>query len=197
VKPKFPSIAIGVLAFAALCGCSTSPTANFYTLSAAGPGADAYTVHPISVVVGPVSVPDLVDRPQLVIRVSENQVKLDEFARWADPVKTQIPSVIVADLAQFLDGARVSAYPQGGDPGATYTVRIEVQRFDGTPGDAATVEALWSVSPPKSVASLTGRTIVREQCAGPGYEALAAAYSTALAAVSRDIAVALHARLSQ
>jgi uncharacterized protein len=196
VKGTFRFIVIA-LALAALGGCSTSPTASFYTLGAVGAGADAYTVRPISVVVAPVTVPDLVDRPQFVIRVSENQVKLDEFARWADPVKTQIPRVIAADLAMFLQGARVSVYPQGEEAGAAYRVRVEVQRFDGAPGDAATVDALWSVSPPKSVTSMTGRTLVREPCAGAGDDALAAAYSTALAAVSRDIAEAIHTSLSQ
>lgn len=196
MKGTFRLIVIA-LALIALGGCSTSPTASFYTLGAVGASADAYTVRPISVVVAPVTVTDLVDRPQFVIRISENQVKLDEFARWADPVKTQIPRVIAADLAVFLQGARVSVYPQGEEPGSAYRVRVEVQRFDGAPGDAATVDALWAVSPPKGASSLTGRTLVREPCAGTGYDALAAAYSTALAAVSRDIAEAIHTRLSQ
>jgi uncharacterized lipoprotein YmbA len=197
VKRIFPSIVI-VLAVTALGGCSTSPTASFYTLGAVGgTQKDTYSGSPISVIVGPVTVPDLVDRPQFVIRVSANQVKLDEFARWADPVKTQIPRVIAADLASSLQGSRVSVYSQGDDPASVYRVRVEIQRFDGAPGDAATIEALWSVSPPKSRASLIGRTIVREPCAGPGYDALAAAYSTALAAVSREIAVAIQASVSQ
>ena len=166
-------------------------------MGAAAAGEDLYTVRPISVVVAPVTVPDLVDRPQFVIRVSENRVKLDEFARWAGPVKSQIPRVMAADLALFLHGARVSVYPQDTDPGAAYRVRVELQRFDGAPGDAATVEALWSVSPPKGVSPLTGRTLVRESGAGTDYDALAAAYIRALGAVSRDIAAAIHASLSK
>jgi uncharacterized lipoprotein YmbA len=192
----FLSLAM-TLTVAVLGGCSTSPTASFYTLGAAAVRENVYTVSPISVVVASVTVPELVDRPQFLIRVSENQVKLDEFARWADPVKSQIPRAMAADLAQFLNGARVSVYPQGDDPGATYRVRVEVQRFDGAPGDAATVEALWSVSPPKGVSPLTGRTLVREPCASTGYDALAAAYSRALGVVSRDIAAAIHASLSK
>lgn len=196
MKRIFPSIVI-VLAVAVLGGCGTSPTASFYTLGATGAQKDADSGSPISVVVAPVTVPELVDRPQFVIRVSANQVRLDEFARWADPLKAQIPRVIAADLASSLQGARVSVYPQGDDAAAAYRVRVEVQRFDGAPGDAATIEALWSVLPPKSRVPLSGQTTVREPCAGPGYDALAAAYSTALAAVSRDIAVAIQARLSQ
>jgi uncharacterized protein len=184
-----------VLIAAALAACSSSPTASFYTLGAASPQGGAHTVRPISVVVASVTVPELVDRPQFVVRLSENQVKLDEFARWADPVKSQIPRVVAADLAVLLAGARVSVYPQEGDAGNAYRVRIELQRFDGAPGEGATVEALWSVSPPKGGALMSGRTVVHEPVAAPGYEALTAAYSAGLGAVSQDIAAAIQAGL--
>jgi uncharacterized lipoprotein YmbA len=95
-----------------------------------------------------------------------------------------------------LPGARVSVYPQDSDPGATYRVRIEIQRFDGTPGEAATVEALWSVSPPKGGSPLTGHALVRDPCGGPSDDALTAAYSKALDTLSHDIAVAIRTSLS-
>lgn len=186
---------ITVLALAVLVGCSTSPTASFFTLDAVNIQRDTYPARGISVVVGAVSVPDLVDRPQFVIRQSENQVKLDEYSRWADSLKSQIPRVVAADLAQYLQGARVSVTWSGENAAAVYRVRIEIQRFDGAPGDAATVEALWSVVPPKGGAELTGRTVAREPCAAADSAALAAAYSRALDAVSRDIAGAIHGRL--
>jgi hypothetical protein len=145
--------------------------------------------------VASVTVPELVDRPQFVIRVSDNQVKLDEYSRWADSLKSQIPRVVAADLAQYLQGARVSLIGQADDTAAAYHVRIDIQRFDGAPGEAATVEALWSVSPPKGAASLPGRTLAREQCSAADAGALAAAYSRALDAVSRDIAAAIHSSL--
>ena len=186
-----------MLALLLFGACSTSPTASFYTLGPADGDANAYTVRPIDVLVAPVTVPELVDRPQFVIRVSENQVKLDEFSRWADSLKSQIPRVIAADLTRYLNGARVSVYPQDGDAAATYRVQVEIQRFDGAPGDAATVEALWSVSPPKGGAAPSGHSLVREPCPAADAGALAAAYSKALGAVSRDIAAAIHRAVPQ
>jgi uncharacterized protein len=43
----------------------------------------------------------------------------------------------------------------------------------------------------------TGRTVAREATQGPGYEALAAAHSRALATVSADIAAAIRASASR
>lgn len=179
------------VALAALCSCASSPKSEFYTLSPQAPQASAPAATPITVLIGVVTVPELVDRPQIVVRSSDNKVEIDEFARWADPLKTQIPSVVRADLAQLLDSSFVSTRPMGGDPASAYRVQLDVQRFDATLGDATMVDVLWSVNPPGKMPLRSGRSTVRTPCAGAGYDAVVAAYSTALATVSRDIAAAI------
>jgi len=180
-----------LLAAAALAGCS-SPKSSFYTLSSdAAPGRAPATAQ-YSVEIGAVTVPDVVDRPQLVTRSGANQVTINEFARWAEPLKSEIPRVIADNLTQLLDGVRVSVYPQHANPD-DYQVLIEVQRFDSALGEAATVEVLWTVKAPKGGASKTGRSVAREAAAGASYDALVAAHSRALASISRDIAAAVRA----
>jgi uncharacterized lipoprotein YmbA len=175
------------LIVAMLAGCATRK-ADFYTLSPETPGESVSAATMITVAVGAVTVPELVDRPQIVVRAGAHQVDIDEFARWAEPLKSQIPRVVAANLAQLLNTPRVSAYPVTGDPAVAYRVRLDVQRFDAVLGEAVTVDALWSVSPPGKDAPLAGRSTVHESCSGGGYDALVAAYSRALAVVSRDIA---------
>jgi uncharacterized lipoprotein YmbA len=180
-----------LLAAAVLAGCGSSPKTNFYTLSSGAaplPAAPA----PYRVALGAVTVPDVIDRPQLVTRTGANQVTIEEFARWAEPLKSEIPRVIAANLARELDGALVSTYPQSAGMDADCRVLIEVQRFDSAPGDAATIELLWTVRPAKGEAK-SGRSVAREATAGAGNDALAAAHSRALAAASRDIAAAIRA----
>ncbi|WP_244306494.1 PqiC family protein [Paraburkholderia lacunae] len=178
------------LAVLTLAGCA-SPKADFYTLSPEAPRESARPATPIVVLIGSVNVPELVDRPQIVVRAGANQVTMNEFARWADSLKSQIPRVLAADVAQELNSPRVSAYPMAGDMTAVWRVQIDVQRFDATLGDAVTVEVLWSVSPPGKRAPLSGRSTVREPCAGAGYDAVVAAYSRAFATVSGDISASI------
>jgi uncharacterized protein len=173
-----------------LVGCA-SPKAQFYTLSAEAPREGVNRGSPVTVVIGAVSVPELVDRPQIVVRAGTNHVAIEEFARWAESLKSQIPHVVAADLSQLLNSPRVSTSPIGGDPTAVWRVRMDVQRFEADLGDAATVDVLWSVSPPGKASPLTGRTVVREPCTGVGYDAAVAAWSRALATVSRDVAAAI------
>jgi uncharacterized protein len=179
-------IRIGLVAVAVLiASCGSPPRERFYTLEAPEPPADAQA--PYSIAVGPVSVPELVDRPQFVVRVSANQVAIAEQARWAEPLKSAIARVVAANLAQDL-GARTLAQPRNGD--ADYRVLIDVQRFESTPGEAVLLEAQWTVVGPQG-ARRSGRSTQRERVQGRDYDALAAAHSAALAKLSSEIAEAI------
>jgi uncharacterized protein len=179
-------------ATAALCifvalgaGCA-SPASRFYTLSAAN--APAATSSNLSMVVGPVSVPAVVDRPQIVVSTGPNQVRLDEFNQWASPLQNGIARVVTENLVAMLGTPRVVLFSQTLGVGIDYRAAIEVQRFESAPGDAATLDAVWTVSRAKDGKSQTGRTTVREVASDKNYEALAAAHSRGLARLSRDIA---------
>ncbi|AUT67528.1 MULTISPECIES: PqiC family protein [Paraburkholderia] len=173
-----------------LAACS-SPPSNFYTLSPDTTLESAGAPLSVSVVVGPVTVPDLVDRPQLVTRVSGNEVKLNEFARWGEPLKSGVADVIAADLTRLLGSQRVSVSSQMVAGTEAYRVRVDILQFDSMPGEAVAVDALWTVRVTGRTALLTGRSTIREPVQGADDAALVAAHSRALAAVSRDIAAAI------
>jgi uncharacterized lipoprotein YmbA len=183
-------------AIAALCifaglaaGCASTPVTRFYTLSAAA--APTTTSSNLSVAVGPVSVPAVVDRPQIVVTTGPNQVRLEEFNRWASPLQNGIGRVVAENLVAMLGTPRVTLSPQ--TLSADYRAAIEVQRFESAPGEAAMLDAVWTVSRTKDGKSQTGRTTVREVASDKGYDALAAAHSRALASLSREIADAVRA----
>lgn len=183
-----------LLAAAALAGCSSPPKTNFYTLTPASSPARADAKASYSVALGPIALPESLDRPQMVLRTGANQVAIAEFERWAGPLKNEIALAIAESLKAQLGGASVFTYPQGA--GADVTVAVDVQRFDSALGEAATVEVLWQVRAAKG-APRSGRSQVREATAGPGYDALVAAHGRALAAVSSDLAAAIRTTLSR
>lgn len=183
-----------VAAFAA--GCSSTPPSSFYTLShSAAPAATAAepASSQLSVVVGPVSIPAIVDQPQMVVSTGANQIAIDEFHRWASPLASDISRVVAENLVALLGTPRVSQFQQALNAPADYRVAIEVQSFVSEPGEAATLNAVWIVRRTKDGKSHTGRTAVREPAADKGYDALVAAHSRALARMSQDIADALRA----
>jgi len=172
-------------------GCGSTPASRFYTLSA-GAGT-ATTSSNISISVGPVSIPAVVDRPQIVVATGPNQVRLEEFNRWAAPLQNSIARVVAENLVAMLGTPRVTLSPQALNADADYRAAIEVQSFDSLPGEAALLDAVWTVRRAKDGRVETGRTTVRETVQDKGYDALAAAHSRALARLSRDIADVLRA----
>jgi hypothetical protein len=184
-----------MLAAALANGCASSPQASFYTLSPGRAQEQTETGTPApattwAIVMGAVMIPEIDDRPQFVLRVDPNRITLDEFSRWAEPLKSQIRRVIAADLALQFPGALVSGYPQSVDAKLTYFVSIDVQSFESAP-EAASVSVLWSVKPPKEGAPVSGRTVVSEPTGAQGNDALVAAHSRAMAAVTAAIASAI------
>lgn len=172
-------------------GCASTPAARYYTLSAATePAAQSSD---LSVTVGPVAVPDEVDRPQIVVSTSPNQMQVDEFNLWAAPLQNTISRVVVQNLVTLLGTPHVTLFPQTLSTDAGYRVAIEVQRFNSAPGEAATLDAVWTVRRTKDGSTKTGRTTVREAVQENSYEALAAAHSRAVARLCQDIADAVRA----
>lgn len=173
---------------ALLAGCA-SPPSRFYTLNAtASPGAAASQV---SIAVGPVVIPAAVDRPEIVVTDGPNQVSLQEFDRWASPLDDEIARVVAEDLSALLGAARVTSSEQGVAREATYRVAIEVQRFDSMPGRGADLTAVWNLRRAADNRTQAGRTSAQVSARGPGFDALAAAHSEALARLSQDIADAV------
>lgn len=185
--------ALCAIAFAA-AGCST-PASHLYTLSRApAPAAGAPAPLPnLAVVVGPVSIPALVDQPQIVVSTGPNAVTFDEFNRWASPLQNNIARVVAENLVAMLGTPRVAQFQQSLNLEADYRVAIEVQSFESAPGDAATLNAVWVVRRTKDGKAQTGRTSLREPTGAAGYDALAAAHSRALAQMSREIADVIRA----
>jgi hypothetical protein len=179
-----------ILLFALVAGSGcASPRSNFYTLdSAAKPvatGAD------YSVAVGPVSVPSAVDRPQIVVRIAPNRVAIEEFHRWVSPLPDAIARVVAENLAAMLGTPHVTVFSRPTAAGARYRVLIDVLRFESAPGDAAILDAVWTVRSAEDGTTRSGRTTVREPVMGREYSSLAAAHSSALGRLSAEVAGAI------
>lgn len=184
-------IIIALVAVAA--GCSASAPARFYTLDSTAT-ADSALPTRAAVRVGPVSIPASVDQPQFVVQVAPNRVEVEEFNRWAAPLNEGIARAVAGDLAVQLGSPDVvtTSLPNFNP---TYHVTIDVQRFESIKGQAALIEAVWTVRKTAGGQTRTGRTVAREAVQGEGFDALAAAHSRALARVSSDIAAAIRAEV--
>lgn len=178
----------------ALAGCASSPATRHYTLSApVPPETRAGTPAGLAVSVGPVAIPAVVDRPQIVTALGPNEVWPDEFNRWASPLADGVGLAVVGHLAVALPSPNVVLLTQSADGPAQTQVAIEIQRFDSVPGSHALLDALVTVRNASTGRVVVTRTTVREPSPDRSYDALVAAHSRAVARLSADIATAIRA----
>lgn len=180
-----------------VAGCSESPPTEFYTLSGMQlpPGRSSA---PSTVVgVGPVTLPDYLDRPQIVTRASGNRVVLASFHSWVEPVDSMFTRVLVGNLSSLLATDNVVSLPQRRPLPLDYQVEVDVDRFDADRSGRAVLDARWRVFG-KDGTDLIGEgrsTIIEptaEPSAGPAsYEAIVAAMSKALGRMSSAIAATI------
>jgi uncharacterized lipoprotein YmbA len=175
-------------------GCSTSPS-RFYSLDSTAT-ADGTPATSATVMVGPVTIPASVDQPEFVVQVAPNRVEVDEFNRWVSPLGDGIARTVAGDLVVLLGTPEVAS-AQLANFTPDYRVTIDVQRFESVRGQAATLEAVWTVRKTAGGGVRSGRTVAREPVQGQSFDALAAAHSQALEKMSGDIAAAIRVEAEQ
>ena len=175
-------------------GCGSTAPAKYYTLSALPrPPAATAAGRPHRVVgIGPVTVPDFLDRPQIVTRVGENKLALSEIHRWAGRLKDEFARVLAEDIALTLGSDRVFVFPRATDMEPSHRVEVDVLRFEGEFGKEVVLSARWVLSSEPARETLVARqSLIREPVSSSEYDALVTAQSRAIASLSREIAAAI------
>ena len=190
-------IVIGIL-LVAIYGCARSPSSRFYLLdslvspAAAPEGKNVLDNRCVSIGIGPIEIPDYLDRAQIVTRVTPNEIKLAEYDRWAEPLKDSFTRVLAKNLSTLLCVKEISFFPWRREIPRDYQIEVKVIRFDGSPGDKVVLEAWWTLLSGDGKTLLESkRSSFSEPAGGRDYKSLVAAQSRNLASLSREIAEAI------
>jgi len=183
---------IWALVLLAGCRSATSPI-EFYTLSPLASVSEADKVSGlgdnITLGVGPVQLPKIIDRPQIVTRIGPNRINVDEFHRWAGSVYEDFLRVVTMNLANFLRSNRVVAYPWEDYLDPDYRVYMDVQQFDGRLGQYVQLVITWTITARETrEILLVHKSSLKEPVQGDDYDAFVAAKSRILGTLSRQIA---------
>jgi uncharacterized lipoprotein YmbA len=182
--------------FFALAGClGSSRPSRFYTLAPLqvrdGP---ASTATDATLAVGPLEIPDYVDRQQIVTRTGANELVVAEFDRWGGSLDNQITASLVATLRDRLASHQIAVAPWRSallSGGAAYRVAVSVSRFDGIPGQSVVLQGRWELtaqSGGKEESLGMREATVTEKIDGAGYDALVAAMQRALVRFGQQMA---------
>lgn len=189
-----PSLLATLVIATLLLGCARTPPARYYKLSsrpfATETKASSAPDQTRSIGLGPVSIPEYLERTRIVRRLSENRVQIMENDRWAEPLSDGLPRVLGENLAALLGGDQVLNYPYGHEQTIEYRVVVSISRYEGGPDNDAELTASWQVldSAGNELAQENSHYTVETDA---GVEGLVAGLSELLWELARDLAAAL------
>jgi uncharacterized lipoprotein YmbA len=181
-----------------LAGCArTQPTTLFIleSISQSGPGLGIESVGKnAGIGVGPVELPEYLDRPQIITRTNRNELHMSEYNRWAEPLGENFTRTLAGNLSAFLASDKIYTYPWDTPEAVDYQLMVNVSRFDAEPSGNAVLKARWSLVSRKDGEKtiLTQKTNLSEPVGADTYNALVEAQSRVLEKFGREVAAAFH-----
>lgn len=170
----------------------TSTTPRFYMLQAVhkNPVSQKMTVASDAFIgIGPVKIPEYLDRPQMVTLDQENMLKFAQFDRWGESLSSGIKSMIRENLTTMLPEAKFTSYPWNPSISVKYQVIIEIVRLDSALDKDLFFSAQWLVIDVQSMKTvITEKSIFKQTIVPQDYFGLAKTLSAACASLSSEIA---------
>jgi len=190
---RWSCLILGSLVFVAGClpSAQTEP-AKFYLLRSTSREAAQLGTREISIGVGPVDLPQYLDRPQIVTQTAGSELNINEFNRWAERLQDNFTRVMANNIGLLLNTDQVFVFPWGSSVSVDYQVKMEVSEFIGQLGGQSSLAARWSIIGNDGTnVLLTRRSQLYARAPNATYEGLVTAMNRTLTELSREVSDAI------
>lgn len=174
-----------------LAGCGSTPPNNYYLLSAQGTHQPEKQFPSLGI--GPIEIPEYLNRNGLVYNRDGNQLHIANYERWAEPLSNGVERVLGLNLSSILDTEDVQSFPWSNSKPPDYGVQVTIVLMDANDTEA-TLIAEWVLQKP-GMGKFLNRKISRLTHTMPvgevSPEQIAPAYSDLLYRLSEIIAAAV------
>jgi uncharacterized lipoprotein YmbA len=172
-----------------LLGSCAQPSKTFYMLTAAGPMPPGGGV---GIGIGPVSLAEYLNRPNLVVQQEPNQLSIAEDHRWAGDLAASIARVTATNLGRQMKSGNVRTYPWLKDDEIRYQVTLDIRQLHSGADGYAVIEAGWRIySLPERTLKASKTFVDREALQADGYGPMVAAQSRLIERLAENIAASL------
>lgn len=172
-----------------LAACTASAPVRHYTLlTPQGDIRQQDVPARFAIEVLPVSVPEYLNQPQLVVRQDDSgMLAVLDDERWLGPLDDEVRNALSAQLVDRLGTQDVAGLSWPSDM-PVIRVKLQIRRLDAWPGKRVQLEAGWTLGdarePGGAKLVCQGRF---EEPAAAGYPALVQAQQRLIAALARQI----------
>lgn len=181
-----------IASLAAGClGPGTTQSPRLFVLTAtAVPSSDEASTSGHRLGVGPVQIPERLQRPQILTRLTApNEIALSDFSRWAEPLEGSVARVLTENLSKLTATHQVFLYPWSKRANVNLQIEVDVLHFEGQVGEPVKLIARWRLLDSSGQELSTPRlSQYTEPTRANTIEAMVAAMSRTLGALSAEIA---------
>ncbi len=202
MQPNHYRLTTSVLIFVALVftsclgGPAKGPPTRFFVLNSLHSVENPQRPQPITdmdedilIGVGPIKLSQALDRPQIIIRTSHNEIRRADMERWAMPLKDNIVNAVTDNLSVLLTTGSILKFPWKASIPIDYQVVMDITRFDGRPGGNVDLRARWGIlSESGRNVLVKERSVLTEPVGGDTIAEMVSAQSRLVAKLSLKVA---------
>jgi len=197
VPYKGALILCALILLSSLSACSTTAPSKYYLLSPTEdttPASSKTNIEDISIIgVGPIKFPKYLSRSQITRFSNDNEILVEEFNRWAEPLEQNFSRVLRVNLSRLIPSSYAIDYPWKRSLNVRYQVMLDVHQFETTSDGRVNLNAHWVLfdlsknNKIKSIRKFNYTTKVK----GIEHSKAVALQSAALEKLSKEIATEL------
>lgn len=182
-------------------GCAHTESAKFYvlnSLTASNAENKAEANHnKITLGIGPINLPEYLDRPQIMTRTGGNELEYTEFHQWAEPLKDNFARVLGENLSVLMDTNRIHQFPWRRSAEINYQLSVDVINFDGNLEGESVLTVRWTLyGKDRDKALIIQKSTFKQAATGKNYQDMVFALNKTLELFSRVVENAIHSLTS-
>ncbi len=133
-----------------LTACASARSNSYYTLSPSIPAPQASPAKPVAEnwTLAPLTIPEVLNRPQIIRKSGANKIDILEYDRWAEPMDSMIYRTLADDLT-----ARMGMSAGSASQTTEQRIAVAIDEFDADADGNVFLTATWTVQKDETTTS--------------------------------------------
>jgi len=180
-----------VLCVVLLASCAAQPPTHYYDLTSQAMASENAISTDITLGIGPVTLPQLLDRPGIVSRHHSTGINVASYHVWAGELEPTFTRVLADSISTTLQHETIWASPWDNRFRPQYQLRLFVDRFSGELNGSVTLSLTWTLLADYGQQVISTHRYRASIESGQGYEGYVNALNQLLADFAGEVSLRL------